>query len=70
MQIFDDPRRLRLSGMAAAGADVQPQLRLLMLAEAPCCTAHAPCAGPERRDSRPVYCRPARPCGGGRAGCT
>ena len=34
MQIFDDPRRLRLSGMAAAGADVQPQLRLLMLAEA------------------------------------
>lgn len=34
MQIFDDPRRLRLSGMAAAGADVRPQLRLLMLAEA------------------------------------
>ena len=34
MQVFDDPRRLRLSGMAAAGADVQPQLRLLMLAEA------------------------------------
>lgn len=34
MQIFDDPRRLRLSGMAAAGADVQPQLRLLMLTEA------------------------------------
>ena len=23
MQVFDDPRRLRLSGMAAAGADVQ-----------------------------------------------
>ena len=23
----------------------------------PCCTAHAPCAGPERRDSRPVYRR-------------
>ncbi len=57
MQIFDDPRRLRLSGMAAAGADVQPQLRLLMLAEALACTAHAPCAGPERRDSRPVYRR-------------
>ena len=34
MQVFDDPRRLRLSGMAAAGTDVQPQLRLLMLAEA------------------------------------
>ena len=34
MQIFDDPRRLRLSGMAAAGADVQPQLRLRMLAGA------------------------------------
>ena len=34
MQIFDDPRRLRLSGMAAAGADVRPQLQLLMLAEA------------------------------------
>ena len=31
---FDDPRRLRLAGMAAAGADVRPQLRLLMLAEA------------------------------------
>lgn len=34
MQFFDDPCRLRLSSMAAAGADVQPQLRLLMLAEA------------------------------------
>ncbi len=34
MQVFDDPRRLRLAGMAAAGADVYPQLRLLMLAEA------------------------------------
>lgn len=34
MPVFDDPRRLRLAGMAAAGADVRPQLRLLMLAEA------------------------------------
>ena len=34
MPVFDDPRRLRLAGMAAAGADVCPQLRLLMLAEA------------------------------------
>ena len=45
MQIFDDPRRLRLSGMAAAGADVQPQLRLLMLAEA----LAAPCSRAYRR---------------------
>ena len=34
MPVFDDPRRLRLAGMAAAGADVRPQLRLLMLVEA------------------------------------
>ena len=34
MPVFDDPRRLRLTDMAAAGADVRPQLRLLMLAEA------------------------------------
>ena len=34
MPVFDDPHRLRLAGMAAAGADVRPQLRLLMLAEA------------------------------------
>lgn len=34
MPVFDDMRRLRLAGMAAAGADVRPQLRLLMLAEA------------------------------------
>lgn len=43
MPVFDDPRRLRLAGMAAAGADVRPQLRLLMLAEAlaapPACRA-------------------------------
>ena len=56
MQIFDDPRRLRLSGMAAAGADVQPQLRLLMLAEA---LAAPPThrALDLSRDSRPVYRR-------------
>ena len=69
MQIFDDPRRLRLSGMAAAGADVQPQLRLLMLAE-------ALAAPPTHRAldlsaETAVLCTPpARPCGGGRAGCT
>ena len=65
MQIFDDPRRLRLSGMAAAGADVQPQLRLLMLAE-------ALAAPPTHRAPRQPSCvpPPARPCGVGRAGCT
>ena len=34
MHHFDSAPRLRLAEMAAAGADVRPQLRLLMLAEA------------------------------------
>ena len=34
MHYFDSVPRLRLAEMAAAGADVRPQLRLLMLAEA------------------------------------
>ena len=34
MHGLDDPHRLRLTGMAVAGSDVRPQLRLLMLAEA------------------------------------
>ena len=69
MQIFDDPRRLRLSGMAAAGADVQPQLRLLMLAEALAAppTHRALDLSAETAVRVPP---PARPCGVGRAGCT